>query len=85
MEPTGGGSKAARIASIVGQILGLIAFMGMVLRLVNDVRVGHGLDYYVNGLGVQMNAIGALVMLAIAIPLAIVVVIVASWKARNRD
>jgi len=46
----------------------LLGFFGFILRIIDKIRSGHGLDYYFTGHGIQMNYIGALIILSI-IPL----------------
>jgi len=46
----------------------LLGFFGFILRIIDKIRSGHGLDYYFTGHGVQMNYIGALIILTV-IPL----------------
>ncbi len=47
-----------------------LALVGFVLRAVEKIHSGHGLDYYFTGFGVKFNYIGALVLL-ICIPVAL--------------
>jgi len=66
------------IAGAVGcSTLGLIAFGSVILQLIDDVRKGRGLDYYFNGMGVEMNAIGALITLML-----LPVVLLIGWAIR---
>ncbi len=51
-------------------VLGLMCLVGVVLELVLDVREGRGLDYFFNGFGIRMNAIGVLVVVGL-IPVAL--------------
>jgi len=46
----------------------LLGFFGFILRIIDKIWTGHGLDYYFTGHGIQMNYIGALIILTI-IPL----------------
>ena len=63
-------------ALVVGVIL-LMVLTTTVLQIVEKVRTGHGLDYYLNGMGVEMNYIGALIAVAI-IPIALLL----GWAIR---
>ncbi len=50
----------------------LLSFIGFIIRAIDKVRTGQGLDYYLTGYGVQMNYLGALIAIAI-IPVAMLV------------
>ena len=69
--------KTGRVLFAIAGVLVLIAGISFVLRIVNKVSSGHGLDYYFTGWGVQLNYIGALVLLVV-MPLALVV----GWAIR---
>ncbi|MGA3115552.1 MAG: hypothetical protein ABSF90_14100 [Syntrophobacteraceae bacterium] len=46
-------------------IIGILGIGSFVLRTIDKVRTGHGLDYYFTGWGVQMNYLGALITIAV--------------------
>lgn len=49
-------------------ILSIFALVGQVLQVIEKVRTGHGLDYFITMWGYQFNYIGALVgFIAIAL------------------
>lgn len=62
----------SRIVGSVAAILIICGFAAFVLRVVDKVRTGHGLDYYFTGWGVQFNYIGVLILLILA-PIAMLV------------
>ncbi len=64
------------VASIAGLLItcGSVAF---VLRVLEKVRTGHGLDYYFTGWGVQFNYIGVMILLAL-----VPVTLLAGWGIR---
>lgn len=72
--------RRRRLRDVALTGLMLAAAGGMILRLVNDVRTGHGLDYYFTGFGVRMNAIGALTTMGVIALVGIVAPIVAWWR-----
>ena len=57
--------KPNKIFSIIFGCLLSIGFIGFVLLLIHKVVTGHGLDYYKTGHGVEMNYIGALIIVCI--------------------
>ena len=71
-------TKAGRVFFAIAGVLVVIAGISFVLRVVNKVSSGHGLDYYFTGRGVQFNYIGALILL-IVIPVALAVGWVIRW------
>ncbi len=50
---------------LIGGVLVILGLTAFVIRVMNKVRTGHGLDYYFTGLGVQFNYIGALILLGL--------------------
>ena len=75
------GHRRSRLRVIAGAVgystLGLFAIGSVILQLIDDVRKGRGLDYYFNGMGVEMNAIGALITLML-----LPVVLLIGWAIR---
>ncbi len=75
--PAKGSRFPGPVALAVGGMLIVLGGMAFVLRVVEKVRTGHGLDYYFTGWGVQVNYIGVLILL-ILIP----VVVLVGWGIR---
>ncbi len=65
-------------------LIGLMGIGGFVLRAIDKVRTGHGLDYYFTGYGVQMNYLGALIVIAIA-PVALLIGWIIKVWSKGRD
>ena len=55
-----------------------LGFIGFVLRVIQKVKSGHGLDYYRTGHGVEMNYIGALIAIGI-----IPIVLILGWLGKK--
>ncbi len=65
------------VAQFVGGLLIILGGIAFVLRVVEKVKTGHGLDYYFTGWGVRVNYIGVLILLAL-----IPVVLLMGWAIR---
>lgn len=63
---------------MVGGLLSILALIAFVIRAVQKVQTGHGLDYYFTGWGVQFNYIGALIVLAL-VPVTLLVGLGIRW------
>ncbi len=72
------------IRRLVVAALVLMGLAGGVVSLVADVRAGRGLEYYFTATGVKMNAISALVIVALVAPAFLVAAAVAWWRDRRQ-
>lgn len=76
-------SSARYVVFIVAGIGALLALVGFLLRVVEKIRSGHGLDYYFTGFGVRFNYIGVLVLF-VCIPTALLLGWVLNyWLSRD--
>jgi len=64
-------------------VIVMFGFVSFVVFLINKVISGHGLDYYISGMGYEFNYLGVLI-LVFSSPLIGLVVWLISWY-RERD
>ena len=67
---------------VTGLILGLIAFFGFVLWLIQRVFDGKGTDLYQNTWGINLSAIGILILLVVVL---VTVIIGAYYNHRHKQ
>jgi hypothetical protein len=62
----------------VAMIVMMFGFVGFVAVLINKVLSGHGLDYYISGMGYEFNYLGVLI-LVVLIPFIMMAVWFITW------
>ena len=83
MESNGSLQKFLNKTFSVAMVTMMLGFVGFVAFLIDKVLRGHGLDYYISGMGYKLNYLGVLILVAL-MPLLVLVVWLVAWY-QGRD